>query len=118
MTFAFCPHGFTASLMYGFGGSETLRNERAAAPQTGDDFYGGNLQYNAQNWGVGLGYNRNNVVPFNTGTNPQKRTGLEMLNAGGYVGFGPVGGEASSGVSAAMIAARVCSAFSDGTSSG
>ena len=82
--------GFTASLMYGFGGSETLRNERAAAPQTGDDFYGGNLQYNAQNWGVGLGYNRNNVVPFNTGTNPQKRTGLEMLNAGGYVGFGPV----------------------------
>ena len=30
------------------------------------------------------------VVPFNTGTNPQKRTGLKLLNAGGYVGFGPV----------------------------
>jgi len=82
--------GFTASLMYGFGGSEVLRNERATRPQNGDDFMGGNLQYNATNWGVGVGYNRNNVVPFNTGTNPQKRTGLEMFNAGGYVGFGPI----------------------------
>jgi len=82
--------GFTASLMYGFGGSETLRNERATAPQNGDDFMGGNLQYNTTNWGVGAGYNRNNVVPFNTGTAPQKRTGLEMFNAGGFVGFGPV----------------------------
>ena len=82
--------GFTASLMYGFGGSETLRAERAIGPQDGDDFMGANLQYNTTNWGVGVGYNRNNVVPFNTGTNPQKRTGLEMFNAGGYVGFGPV----------------------------
>ena len=82
--------GFAASLMYGFGGSETSRNERATAPQTGDDFMGGNLQYNAANWGVGMAYNRNNVVPFSTGTNPQKRKGLEMFNVGGYVGFGPV----------------------------
>jgi GBP family porin len=82
--------GFTASLMYGFGGSETLRNERATAPQAGDDFYGGNLQYNADKWGVGVGYNHDYVVPFNTGTNPQKKTGLKLFNAGGYVGFGPV----------------------------
>ena len=82
--------GFAASLMYGFGGSETQRNERATAPQSGDDFMGANLQYNTANWGVGMGYNRNNVVPFNTGTNPQKRKGLEMFNVGGFVGFGPV----------------------------
>ena len=82
--------GFAASLMYGFGGSETLRNERATSPQSGDDFMGANLQYNAANWGVGMGWNRNNVVPFNTGTNPQKRKGLEMFNVGGFVGFGPV----------------------------
>lgn len=82
--------GFTASLMYGFGGSEFLRPERSTGPQNGDDFYGGNLQYNTRTWGVGVGYNRNNIVPFNTGTNPQKRTGLEMLNVGGFVGFGPV----------------------------
>ncbi len=83
-------HGFTMSLMYGFGGSEILRNERSTGPQDGDDFMGGNLQYTTANWGVGVGYNRNNVVPFNTGTNPQKRTGLEMFNVGGFVGFGPV----------------------------
>lgn len=82
--------GVTASLMYSFGGSEILRNERATNPQNGDDFYGGNLQYNTKNWGVGVGYNRNNVVPFNTGTAPSKKTGLEYLNAGAFVGFGPV----------------------------
>ena len=82
--------GFAASLMYGFGGSEGSRNERATSPQSGDDFMGGNLQYNSANWGVGMGYNRNNIVPFNTGTNPQKRKGLEMFNVGGFVGFGPV----------------------------
>ena len=82
--------GFSGVLMYGFGGSEGLRNERATSPQTGDDFMGANLQYNTANWGVGMGYNRNNVVPFNTGTNPQKRKGLEMFNVGGFVGFGPV----------------------------
>ena len=82
--------GVTASLMYGFGGSEGSRSERPTAPQNGDDFYGANLQYNTTNWGVGVGYNHNNIVPFNTGTNPQKRTGLKMFNAGGFVGFGPV----------------------------
>ncbi len=56
--------------------------------------YGANLQYNATNWGVGVGYNHNYVVPCNTpGTRvrrAQKRSGLQMFNAGGFIGFGPV----------------------------
>lgn len=82
--------GFTLSLMYGFGGSEGLRTERAAPPTDGDDFMGGNVQYNTANWGVGLGYNRTNVVPYATqaaGT-PTQKTGLEQLNIGGWFGFG------------------------------
>ena len=84
--------GFTLSLMYGFGGSEGLRNERATAPTDGDDFMGGNIQYNTSNWGVGLGYNRTNVVPYATqaaGT-PTQKTGLEQINLGGWMGFGNV----------------------------
>lgn len=82
--------GFTLSLMYGFGGSENLRSERASAPANGDDFMGGNVQYNTSNWGVGAGYNRTNVIPYATqaaGT-PTKMTGLETINVGGWVGFG------------------------------
>ena len=82
--------GFTLSLMYGFGGSEGLRNERATAPTDGDDFMGGNVQYNTSNWGVGAGYNRTNVVPYATqaaGT-PTQKTGLETINVGGWFGFG------------------------------
>jgi GBP family porin len=82
--------GFTLSLMYGFGGSEGLRNERVNPPTDGDDFMGGNVQYVASNWGVGAGYNRTNVVPYATqaaGT-PTKQTGLETINLGGWVGFG------------------------------
>lgn len=82
--------GFTLSLMYGFGGSEGLRQERASAPVDGDDFMGGNVQYVTSNWGVGAGYNRTNVVPYATqaaGT-PTQKTGLETINVGGWVGFG------------------------------
>ena len=63
------------------------------SPQSGDDFYGGNLQYNATNWGVGIGYNHNYAVPFNTEPKcgpAEEQPGLEMLNVGGYIGFGPV----------------------------
>ncbi len=84
--------GFTVSLMYGFGGSEGQRNERATPPTDGDDFMGANVQYNTGNWGVGLGYNRTNVVPYATqaaGT-PTQKTGLEQLNLGGWMGFGSV----------------------------
>jgi predicted porin len=82
--------GFTLSLMYGFGGSEGLRSERATAPTDGDDFMGGNVQYATSNWGVGAGYNRTNVVPYATqaaGT-PTQKTGLETINVGAWVGFG------------------------------
>jgi predicted porin len=82
--------GFTLSLMYGFGGSEGQRNERATPPTDGDDFMGANVQYATSNWGVGAGYNRTNVVPYSTqaaGT-PTKKTGLETINLGGWVGFG------------------------------
>ena len=87
--------GFTAYAMYSFGGSETPaanRNERTLPPTNGDDFYGINLQYNAPNWGVGVGYNQNYVVPYATtaaGT-PEKKSGLQMFNVGGWVGLGPV----------------------------
>lgn len=84
--------GFIVSLMYGFGGSEASRSERATAPTRGDDFMGGNVQYATTNWGVGAGYNRNNVVPYATqaaGT-PESRKGLEMYNVGAWVGFGGI----------------------------
>jgi general bacterial porin, GBP family len=84
--------GFTLSLMYGFGGSEGLRSERATAPADGDDFMGGNIQYATSNWGVGAGYNRTNVVPYATqaaGT-PTQRTGLETINVGAWMGFGDI----------------------------
>lgn len=82
--------GFTLSLMYGFGGSEGLRNERATEPKDGDDFMGGNVQYNTSNWGVGAAYNRTNVVPYATQAAgaPTKKTGLESINLGGWFGFG------------------------------
>jgi len=82
--------GFTASLYYSFGGSELLRNERTSPPVDGDDMYGAQLQYNTQNWGVGIGYNQNYVVPYATqaaGT-PERKSGLQTLNVGGFVGFG------------------------------
>lgn len=79
--------GFTLSLMYGFGGSEGLRTERTTDPTDGDDFMGGNIQYNTSNWGVGFAYNRTNVVPYGTTT---QKTGLEQLNLGGWFGFGNV----------------------------
>jgi predicted porin len=76
--------------MYSFGGSEGNRSERTTPPTDGDDFMGGNVMYVANNWGVGAAYNRSNVVPYATqaaGT-PTKKTGLETINVGGWVGFG------------------------------
>ena len=82
--------GFTLSLQYGFGGSESLRNERANAPTSGDDFYGANFQYTAPDggWSLGVGYNHDNVVTFNKPTEAQ--TGLETFNVGGFFTIGPV----------------------------
>ena len=84
--------GFSGSVMYSFGGSETPaanRNERATPPVSGDDMWGLDLMYNAPNWGVGAAYQQNYTVPYATqaaGT-PEKKTGLEMFNVGAWVGF-------------------------------
>jgi predicted porin len=82
--------GFTVSLMYGFGGSELLRTERASDPTDGDDFMGGNVQYATERWGVGAGYNRTNAVPYATQAAgaPAEKTGLETINVGAWVAFG------------------------------
>jgi general bacterial porin, GBP family len=78
--------GAVASLMYGFGGTDGSRNERVLDPTKGDDFYGINLQYHAQSFSVGVGYNRNQVVTFSAPTRSQK--GLETLNVGATATLG------------------------------
>ena len=50
--------------------------------QSGDDLYGANLQYNAANWGVGIGYNHNYVVPCNTSPVSRERQPAEALRSG------------------------------------
>lgn len=78
--------GFTLSLMYGFGGTETARSERTDAPTKGDDFYGANLQYAAGNFSVGVGYNQNYVI---TRAQPSRASkGMETLNVGGTFSLG------------------------------
>ncbi|MCU0939500.1 MAG: porin, partial [Burkholderiaceae bacterium] len=78
--------GFTLSLMYGFGGTEINRSERTSDPQTGDDFYGANLQYATNTFSVGIGYNHNYVL---TRRDPTKAdTGMETLNVGGTLTLG------------------------------
>lgn len=79
--------GFTASVMYGFGGTDGNRIERSA-PGQGDDFMGVNLQYNAPKFGVGIGHNRNKTVTFAEPTKSQ--TGLTTTNVGGTFSVGPV----------------------------
>jgi predicted porin len=86
--------GFTASLMYGFGGTDGSRNERSTDPTGGDDFVGANLQYATKVFSVGVGYNKNYTVvsrttPDEAAKNNTKQTGLETLNVGGTVSLGP-----------------------------
>ncbi len=79
--------GVTASLMYGFGGTETVRGETSAAPTKGDDFYGANLQYATQMFSVGVGYNQNYVI---TRAEPSKANrGMRTLNVGATLTAGP-----------------------------
>jgi predicted porin len=78
--------GFTVSLMYGFGGTETNRSERGSDPQSGDDFYGANIQYATNTFSVGIGYNHNYVL---TRAKPNEaETGMETLNVGGTLTLG------------------------------
>jgi predicted porin len=77
--------GFTLSAMYGFGGTEANRNERSTVTR-GDDFWGGNLQYTSNAFGVAAAYQQNRTVTFAAPTENKK--GLETYNVGGWVGFG------------------------------
>lgn len=79
--------GFTLSLMYSFGGTETVRGETTAAPTKGDDFYGANFQYATDLFSVGIGYNQNYVVTRAEPTRAQK--GMETLNVGATLTLGP-----------------------------
>ena len=78
--------GFTLSLMYGFGGTETVRSERTDAPTKGDDFYGANLQDATKVFSVGIGYNQNYVITRAQPTRASK--GMETLNIGGTFTLG------------------------------
>lgn len=81
-------NGFIGALMYSFGGSEINRNEKVGSPARGDDFYGANLQYATDTFGAGVGYNRNNTIPYAAQT--EARKGLETWSLGAYLATGPV----------------------------
>ena len=80
--------GFTLSAMYGFGGAEGIaggRNERVSV-SNGDDFWGMNLQYVTDWFGVAGSYQQNRTVTFSKPTENQKS--LETYTLGAWVGFG------------------------------
>ena len=84
--------GFTFAAMYGFGGAEgetplPSRNERVTV-SNGDDFWGVELQYASDWFGVAGAYQQNRTVTYSKPTENQK--GLETYNLGAWVGFGPV----------------------------
>lgn len=80
--------GLTVSAMYGFGGSDGRRAERASAPTGGDDFLGANIQYATGAFSVGVGYNRSKVVPY---ARPNDSlTGLETWNVGATATLGGI----------------------------
>lgn len=86
MQYRIVASGVTLSAMYGFGGTDGIRNERSSAPTGGDDFFGANVQYAAPNFSVGLGHNRHKTVTFAEPTRSQ--TGLTNTNLGGTVTLG------------------------------
>ncbi|CAN5302923.1 hypothetical protein BH09PSE6_BH09PSE6_22260 [soil metagenome] len=70
------------SLMYSFGGNETLgfgRAERTIAPTRADDFYGANIRWTGDGIDIGAGWNRNQT--FKPSTNEAVK-GLETIHAG------------------------------------
>ena len=80
--------GFTFGAMYGFGGAEGIaggRNERTVV-ERGDDFWGVELQYATQRFGIAGAYQQNRTVTYSRPTENQK--GLETYNIGAWVGFG------------------------------
>jgi len=85
--------GFTLGAMYGFGGSEgsaigpNNRTERVTVP-SGDDFWGIELQYQTERFGVAGAYQQNRTVTYSSPTQNQK--GLETYNFGAWVAFGDI----------------------------
>ena len=82
--------GFTFAAMYGFGGAEGIaggRSERTTPPTNGDDFWGFELQYATERFGIAGAYQQNRTVPYQS---TQNLKGLETYNIGAWVGFGPV----------------------------
>jgi predicted porin len=83
--------GFTLGAMYGFGGSEgssvgpNNRTERVTVP-SGDDFWGIELQYQTDRFGVAGAYQQNRTVTYSSPTQNQK--GLETYNLGAWVALG------------------------------
>lgn len=83
--------GFTLGAMYGFGGSEgsaigpNNRTERVTVP-SGDDFWGIELQYQTERFGVAGAYQQNRTVTYSSPTQNQK--GLETYNVGAWVALG------------------------------
>jgi predicted porin len=81
--------GFTLGAMYGFGGAEApaaSRTERVAPPSEGDDFWGIELQYVTDWFGIAGAYQNNRTVTYSNPTENSK--GLETYNVGGWVGLG------------------------------
>ena len=83
--------GFTLGAMYGFGGAEgsslgpNNRTERVTVP-SGDDFWGIELQYQTDRFGVAGAYQQNRTVTYSSPTQNQK--GLETYNLGAWVALG------------------------------
>jgi len=83
--------GFTFGAMYGFGGAEgsslspNNRTERVTVP-SGDDFWGMELQYQTERFGVAGAYQQNRTVTYFKPTENQK--GLQTYNFGAWVAFG------------------------------
>lgn len=75
-------HGFVASLMYSFGGTELNRNELTGNK---NPFYGVNFQYLSDSLSAGVGFNQNYTQVFDPTTQAMsgdKKKGMQTLNAG------------------------------------
>jgi GBP family porin len=82
--------GFTLAAMYGFGGAEGTAGGRSERPtvSNGDDFWGFELQYATERFGIAGAYQQNRTVTYSKPTENQK--GLETYNLGAWVAFGPI----------------------------
>ncbi len=85
-------HGFVASLMYSFGGTELARNELSGNK---NPFYGANFQYLSPTISAGIGFNQNYTQVFDLSTafttpamTTDKKKGMQTLNAGASYALG------------------------------